>query len=97
MSDVFQGREYGPGWSCMADRDGGGGRGGESADGRQDGGGGDGGGGGGGNGGSDGFARCQEWGLMAGTLRLRRRDRERENQGRKIVTMSRCVTERWID
>lgn len=66
----------------MADRGGGGGRGGESAEGRQDGGGG---GGGGGKGGSDSFARCQEWGLMEGTLRLR--STERENQGSKRPTM----------
>lgn len=70
MSVVCQGRVYGPGWSCMADRGGGGGRGGESAGGRQGGGDGGGGGGGGGRGGSDNLAGCQEWGLMTGTLRL---------------------------
>lgn len=56
----------------MAGRGGGGGRGGELAGGRQGGGGGDGGGGGGGRGTSESFAKCQEWGLMTGTLRLQR-------------------------
>lgn len=68
----------------MADRGGGGGRGGETAGGRQ--GGGDGGGGGGGRGGSDSLARCQEGGLMTGTLRLWR-GRGGERVRRRILTM----------
>lgn len=67
LSLLCQGREYDPGWSCMAEEGGGGGGGGESAGRRQ---GGDGGGGGGGSAGSEIFARCQEWGRIRGTLRL---------------------------
>lgn len=52
----------------MADGGGGGGGGGESAGCR--GGGEEEGGGGEGRSGSDSFAKCQEWGLMRGTLRL---------------------------